>query len=155
MRCHDDICERGRPCDCIPSPDRVHPLGTEYECHPIPTDWSPPIGPRLLMDFFTDPDGIPSDRTLVLQQFPKKIGGVLQTSSRRRETAWGIYYKEGWDWIKIWCVLGFGFFPPSLLFGILWGVLKKDVQGAFGVASWWMTGATILVGVFGTCTWTL
>lgn len=66
-----------------------------------------------------------------------------------------IYYKEDWNWIKIWWVLALGFFPPSLLFGVLWGILKKDIQGAFGVASWWMTAATILVGVFGTCTWSL
>jgi hypothetical protein len=79
------------------------------------------------MDFFTDPDEISLGRALVLQQLPKKIGGVLQTLSSRREAAWGIYYKEGWDWVKVWYVLGFGFFLPSLLFGILWGILKKVI----------------------------
>jgi hypothetical protein len=108
-----------------------------------------------MMDFFTDPDGIARDATLVLQQLPKKAGGELQAQSIESKEAWGIYYKEGWNWTKIWCILSFGFFPPSLLFGILWGVLRKDVQGSFGVASWWMTGATIFIGVVGTCTWTL
>ncbi|KAL3962979.1 hypothetical protein ACCO45_004502 [Purpureocillium lilacinum] len=68
--------------------------------------------------------------------------------------AWGIYYQEDWDWAKIWWILGAGFFPPSLLFGILWGILKQDIQGAFGVASWWMAGATVVVGIAGTSIWT-
>lgn len=58
-------------------------------------------------------------------------------------------------WTKIWWILGIGFFPPSLLFAILWGILKQDIQGVFGVASWWMAGATIVVGIVGTSTWTM
>ena len=114
---------------------------------------SPPIGPRLMMDFFTDPDGIQPDATLVIQQLPKRTCGELRSESFELIEAWGIYYKEDWDWAKIWWVLAVGFFPPSLLFGIIWGILKNDIQGAFGVASWWMTGATILIGIVGTCTW--
>ncbi|PVH90880.1 hypothetical protein DM02DRAFT_546931 [Periconia macrospinosa] len=155
VRCHDDICENGKPCDCIPPADLVHPIGTEYECYPIPSKLSPPVGQRLMMDFFTDPDGIEPNVTLVTQQLPKRICGELRSQSFGLVEAWGIYYKEDWDWAKIWWVIAIGFFPPSLLFGILWGILKKDIQGAFGVASWWMTGATILVGIVGTCTWTL
>jgi len=107
-----------------------------------------------MMDFFTDPDGVRLDATLVVRQLPKRACGELQFQSELTE-AWGIYYKEDWDWAKIWWILALGFFPPSLLFGILWGIMKKDIQGAFGVASWWMTGATILVGIVGTCSWTL
>lgn len=108
-----------------------------------------------MMDFFKNPAGIQQGASFVTQQLPKRTYGELQPQSPELTEAWGIYYQEGWDWFKIWGILAIGFFPPSLLFGILWGVLKKDIQGAFGVASWWMTGATILLGVVGTCTWTL
>jgi hypothetical protein len=104
-----------------------------------------------MMDFFTDPDGIDLNATLVIKQLPKRACGELCSKSSELREAWGIYYKEGWDWTKIWWVLAIGFFLLSLLFGILWGVLKKDIQGAFAVASWWMAGATILVGITGAC----
>lgn len=104
------------------------------------------------MDFFTNPDDIESDMAVVLRQLPKWTCGDLQSQYAEVKEAWGIYYKEGWDWKTIWWILGIGFFPPSLLFGILWGILKQDIQGAFGVASWWMAGATIVVGIVGTST---
>ena len=107
------------------------------------------------MDFFTDSDNIHPDASLILKQLPKRTNGELERHPCNLVEGWGIFYKEDWDWVKIWCFLAIGFFPPSLLFGILWGILKKDIQGAFGIASWWMTGATILVGVVGTCTWTV
>ncbi|KAI8666162.1 hypothetical protein NCS57_00840200 [Fusarium keratoplasticum] len=153
VRCHHEICEQGKPCNCLPPAGLVRPNGSEYECSPVPSKFSPPIGARLMMDFFTNPDDIEPDSTLVLRQLPKWTGGNLQTPRAEVVEAWGIYYKEDWDWTKIWWILGIGFFPPSLLFGILWGILKQDIQGAFGVASWWMAGATIVVGIVGTSTW--
>jgi hypothetical protein len=107
-----------------------------------------------MMDFFTDPENINPNCTLVIEQLPKRTCGELQSPSLELREAWGIYFKEDWDWVRIWWILALGFFPPSLLFGILWGILKGDIQGAFGVASWWMAGATILIGIVGTCTWT-
>ncbi|KFG83029.1 hypothetical protein MANI_117229 [Metarhizium anisopliae] len=154
VRCHHDICENGKPCNCIPPAHLVRPHGSEYECAPVPSKFSPPIGQRLMMDFFTNPDDIELDSTLVLRQLPKRTCGDLQSPCSEAVEAWGIYYKEDWDWAKIWWILGVGFFPPSLVFGILWGILKQDIQGAFGVASWWMAGAAVVVGITGTRTWT-
>lgn len=148
------ICEHGKPCNCIPPADLVPPKGQEYEYRPIPSKLSPPIGPRLMMDFFTDPENINPNCTLVIEQLPKRTCGELKSQSFELREAWGIYFKEDWDWVRIWWILALGFFPPSLLFGTLWGILKGDIQGAFGVASWWMAGATILIGIVGTCTWT-
>ncbi|VUC35062.1 unnamed protein product [Clonostachys rosea] len=146
-RCHEEVCERGKPCDCIPPSRLVCPTGTEYKYSPIPARLSPPVGSRLMMDFFTDPPGISKNSTFVLQQLPKRTYGELQKEQGELVEAWGIYFKEGWNWSRIWWVLGLAFFPPSLLFGILWSVLRQDIQGAFGVASWWLTSATILLGI--------
>lgn len=107
------------------------------------------------MDFFTDPDGIAKDSSLVLRQVPKRTYEELESRSSELVEAWGIYFMEGWNWAKIWWIMAVGFFPPSLLFGVLWGFLKQDIQGAFGVAGWWMTGATIVVGIIGTSAWAI
>lgn len=104
------------------------------------------------MNFFKDPDSRIPGADWILQQLPKKIGAELDSDEAEMLQAWGIFYREDWDWMRIWVVLGVAFFPPSLLFGILWGILRQDIQGAFGVASWWMAGATIAVGIVGTCT---
>ncbi|CAG9993889.1 unnamed protein product [Clonostachys byssicola] len=149
-RCHEEVCEKGRPCDCIPPTRLVCPTGTEYKCSPVPARLSPPVGSRLMMDFFTDPAGISKNSTFVLQQLPKRTRGELRKEHGELVEAWGIYFKQGWNWSRIWWVLGLAFFPPSLLFGILWSVLRQDIQGAFGVASWWLTSATILIGILGT-----
>ncbi|SPJ89725.1 uncharacterized protein FTOL_13086 [Fusarium torulosum] len=150
VRCHNEICIQGQPCACLPPTNLVKPLGSDYECSPIPSKLSPPIGPRLMMDLFNKPEDIEPNSELVLRQLPKWLGGKLPSQCVETKEAWGIYYKEDWDWTKVWWILGLGFFPPSLLFGILWGILKQDIQGAFGVASWWMTGATIVLGIVGT-----
>ncbi|KAI2903998.1 hypothetical protein CBS63078_5829 [Aspergillus niger] len=150
VRCHEDICQTGRPCVCVPPEHLVLPKGKEYDCRPIPPKLSPPIGPRLMMDFFMYPDYIAPNSSLIVQQLPKRACGKLQSEYLSPTEAWGIFYKEDWNWAKIWWILALGFFPPSLLFGILWTVFKQDISGAFGVASWWMAGASIIVGIVGT-----
>ncbi|TQN65537.1 hypothetical protein CSHISOI_09887, partial [Colletotrichum shisoi] len=102
IRRHQDICELAKPCNCLPPTDLVVPQGTEYRCSPIPAMFSPPVGPRLMMDYFTNPDDIPANSTLVLQQLPKRTCGRLsQEEHTEIVEAWGIYYKEDWDWEKI------------------------------------------------------
>ncbi|GLA79293.1 hypothetical protein AtubIFM56815_000082 [Aspergillus tubingensis] len=150
VRCHEEICETGRPCVCMPPEQLVLPKGKEYDCRPIPPKLSPPIGPRLMMDFFNNLQYIAPNSTLIVQQLPKRACGKLQNEYINPTEAWGIFYKEDWNWAKIWWILALGFFPPSLLFGVLWTVFKQDISGAFGVASWWMAGASIIVGIVGT-----
>ncbi|OJJ73095.1 hypothetical protein ASPBRDRAFT_194062 [Aspergillus brasiliensis CBS 101740] len=150
VRCHEEICEPGRPCLCVPPEHLVLPKGKEYDCHPIPPRLSPPIGPQLMMDFFMHPEYISPNSTFIIQQLPKRACGKLHGEYRSLTEAWGIYYKEDWNWAKIWWILAFGFFPPGLLFGVLWAVYKQDISGGFGVASWWMAGASIIVGILST-----
>ncbi|KAL3468675.1 hypothetical protein BJX99DRAFT_252544 [Aspergillus californicus] len=152
VRCHPELCESGKHCACIPPAHLVAPQGKDYVCQPIPSQRSPPWGPNIMMNCFKDPDSRKSQADTILQQLPKKMTTEADLDQAEMIEAWGIFFREDWDWKRIWVVLGIAFFPPSLLFGILWGILRQDTQGAFGVASWWMTGATIAVGIVGTCT---
>jgi hypothetical protein len=111
---------------------------------------SPPIGQQLMMDFFTDPEGIAKDAAFVVNQLPKWTEGEVKTQLSELTEMWGIQFKEGWHWPKVLWILAVGFALPSLLFGTLWALLKNDIQGGFGIATWWLTGATILVGLIGT-----
>ncbi|KAF2660986.1 hypothetical protein K491DRAFT_504801 [Lophiostoma macrostomum CBS 122681] len=150
LRCHDDLCERGKQCDCVPPPEN-----TEYEFNPRLPKWSPPIGPQLMMDRFTHPDEIQPDDRWIIDQLPKRAKGKLEraTTSSELQEAWGIYFKESLDLVKIWIIVAVGFVLPSLLFGVLWGHLRNDIQGAFGVASVWITCGTVFMGLFASYTW--
>jgi len=107
------------------------------------------------MDRFFNPDDIAPDDKWIIEQLPKRTCGklMLQPSSSELKEAWGIYFEEAWDWVKIRFIVVIGFVLPSLLFGILWGHLKKDVQGGFGVAAVLVAYGTIFMGLFVTDTW--
>lgn len=55
---------------CIERPltNLVRPDATEYECNTELSTLSTPIGARLMIDSFTDPDGTTPDFALVPQQ---------------------------------------------------------------------------------------
>ena len=105
-------------------------------CQPIPSKLSPPFGPRLMMELFKDPDSRRPHADFILRQLPKKVDTELDLNEVEMMDAWGIFYREDWDWTRIWVVLGLAFFLPSLLFGILWGIMRQDIQGAFGAVSY-------------------
>lgn len=150
-RHHGEICETGKPCNCIPPVDLANPR-PEYEYRPVPAKLSPPIGSNLLLSMFRRPDKLEDGHTWAFEKLPKRAHGKLKPGGDPQPEAWGIYFKEGWDETKIWYIVGLGFFLPSLLFAILWAVFKDDIQGAFAIASWWITGAAIVVGIMGTRT---
>jgi hypothetical protein len=108
-----------------------------------------------MMDRFTHPEDINPDHKWIVEQLPKKTKGKLDCAiaSPELQEAWGIYFKESLDLVKIWMIVAVGFVLPSLLFGVLWGHLKNDIQGAFGVASVWITCGTVFMGMFATYTW--
>lgn len=110
VRCHDELCEKGKPCHCTPPPRLVPPIGAEHECCPVPATLSPPVGPQLTMSLFNDPDSIQLGAALIMQQLPKRMSGKLCSQSFEQAEAWGIYYEEGWNWAKIWLALAVGFF---------------------------------------------
>jgi hypothetical protein len=56
-------------------------------------------------------------------------------------------HDEGWDIRKIaWIYLVFGVFG-SFLFGVLWSLFRRDVQGAFGISAWWITAGGSVIAI--------
>lgn len=96
--------------------------------------------------YFRKPHRIVPISTRLFDQVPKRLIGRLEASADGEVAGWGIYFEEGWHWEAIFGLLLIVAFGGSLLFGILWSVCRKDIQGAFGVASYWVTMSGLLIG---------
>lgn len=82
-----------------------------------------------------------------LERFPKKKER-LEFSSDEEIIGWGIYFTEKWNHTTVLSIM-FGLASGmGLLFGVLWGVLEKDVSAAFAVASFITS-----VGALGVASW--
>ncbi|KAF2175152.1 hypothetical protein K469DRAFT_680377 [Zopfia rhizophila CBS 207.26] len=138
-------------CICVPPKSKVEPApNSEYRCNPIPAPHIPPIGENYMMHLFSSPGCINSSQVWVYNQFPKRMCGRLMGQPDEPAEGWGVHFQEGWDWPKIWAVILILFLGGSTLFGVLYAALNKDVQSAFGIASYWITTATILLGYLAT-----
>ncbi|KAF2145778.1 uncharacterized protein K452DRAFT_125379 [Aplosporella prunicola CBS 121167] len=145
---HDKYC-RPAACECLPPKPLTEDPDPEYRCAPVPPPYSPPIGPNLLMHYLQHPDCISAKQTRVLRQFPKRMRGQLAALDDAVH-GWGIHFREGWAWDKIWAALMVVFVLGSFVFAILWSVFQRDLQGAFGVASWWVSICTVCLGYMAT-----
>jgi hypothetical protein len=133
-------------CTCMPPESIVEPApNSEYRCKPIPASHIPPIGENYMMHLYSSPGCIDPSQLWVYNQFPKRTRGRLTARPEAPAEGWGVHFREGWNWPKIWAVV-LTFFGASLIFGVLYAVLKRDAQSAFGIASYWIAAATILLG---------
>jgi hypothetical protein len=120
--------------------------GTEYRCEPIPAGTIPPAGKNYMMHYFRKSHRIFPTSTRLFNQVPKRLAGRLEAKPDGIEVGWGVYFHEGWHWEAVFGLLLIVGFVGSMLFGILWSVFEKDIQGAFGVASYWITATGLLIG---------
>lgn len=136
IRHHHTSCEAG--CECLPPETKKSPpIGDgEYFCKtPIqPRTW-PPVCPEFMMHMLHEPDCFEEDDTWIFDLLPKRTQGKLQAASDPVD-GWGIYYQEDLDISGIIGVVFIILFMASLLFLILWTVLKDDIQGASGVSAY-------------------
>lgn len=113
----------------IPPESQKH----EYDYSPMPADTIPPVGPNLLMHFFTHPEEATS-QCVILRCIPKRKNDKLEPCPiAGSSTGWGIDIVTGIDQLKL---FGLGFLGSlaSVVFGICWTVVKRDIQGGFAVA---------------------
>jgi hypothetical protein len=152
VRYHTQCCT-SQKCECLPPPELIDPTGKDpqYQYAPAPPATSPPYLPDYLLHLFDSPFCIDETEEEIFERLPKRTKGELAGTRSQRAKGWGIYYEEGLDQLKIALLVFVVIFVASLLFGILWAVLKKDVQGAFGVAAWWvaMGGSSIALVAIG------
>jgi hypothetical protein len=113
----------------------------EYKYAPIPIDIIPPVSKNQLMQFFYNPKHA-KDELACLDRFPKKLRERFAISSGKATgTGWGLHLAEGWDSRKAWVMCFVLFGVGSSLWGVLWTVFKKSVQGAFAISGFSCSGA--------------
>ncbi|ORY16285.1 hypothetical protein BCR34DRAFT_557542 [Clohesyomyces aquaticus] len=145
VRYHTTCCTN-QACECLPPPQMLDPGGSDpqYRYAVVTPTTSPPILPDHLLHLFESPWCIDEREQTVFDRLPKRTKGKLVAEASQPAKGWGIFYEEGWDFPKIAWMVVFVFLG-SLLFGVLWAVLQKDTQGAFGIAGWWVAiGGTTL-----------
>ena len=107
----------------------------------------PPVGEHLMAHLLYHPEEA-NELGITCLRAPKKRKERLTVSSQEGiNTGWGLHFVEDWASQQIWILLFILFGIGSLIFGICWSILKRDVQGAFGVAAWMTTLVGIVVGV--------
>jgi len=129
-----------RKLDCIPpETQRVN-----YRFKPLPDKYEPPpIGKNRMRHLYDYPDH--ADEVLLdcFSKVPRKLREQLSVAPGVGSSeGWGICFVEGVSWPRV-CALGLAGGLASTMFGIVWTVVKDDVQGGFGVASY-MLGVLVL-----------
>jgi hypothetical protein len=136
-------CCKSDACECIPT------IGnTEYECSPAgPLETGPPIMPQEMMHMLDHPNLIDERERSVLNQLPKRICGQLQANGEEPAEGWGLYYEEGLNVFLVVNIVVWTSILASLLFGVLWTILRSDIQGAWSVSSWIVTTSALVVAL--------
>lgn len=109
----------------------------EYRCWPAPEDQSvpsPAIGSRELTHYFHRPHAVEIPQRSIHNQLPKRACGQLQSSPDQAELGWGIHFEEAWHWRTIYFVLVI-LMLLGVLFGVIWTVIKRDIQSGFAITA--------------------
>jgi hypothetical protein len=87
------------------------------------------------------------DDTSILDLLPKRTLGELQVASDPVD-GWGIYFEDERD-VALIVGVSFGIcLVASLLFLILWSVLKDDIQGGSGVGAYILAAGTSTLAIW-------
>lgn len=106
----------------------------EYRYNPIPAELMPPIGSNYLMHIYQHPEDADL-HALCLARFPKRVNERLHMGPYGvAKVGWGIHLAEGFALKKVW-ILGGIMTLASIVFGISWAALRKDIQGGFAVSA--------------------
>ncbi|KAF1999665.1 hypothetical protein P154DRAFT_216672 [Amniculicola lignicola CBS 123094] len=145
---HERRVDEGHVCVCLPPQWRTY---SEYECSPAPETQPkmlPAIGSTRLTQYLLHPECIKEKQKTILTQLPKRLGchGHLQVGEDEEEqTGWGIHIEEDWHWATVYFLCA-TLILLSLVFGVVWSIVKKDLPGGFAVSSYSVTLGSLLLG---------
>jgi hypothetical protein len=129
-------------------PDKLPPTTEEYDFAPPPPPRKcPPIGATHMMHLFTQCSAAPRDTSFYFPHIPRRKEQALSFRPDLIEgnTGWGLHFVEGLNSSLAVTVM----FAVSLILGVVfavcWSIWRKDVQGAFGVASYVTSVITLAV----------
>lgn len=113
------------------------------DCPPVDSGYTPvkdsfatfpPISSNIMIHLYENPDHADISK-LLTSRIPKKLDSELQICPiKRYGHGWGLELVDGLNWKKVW-VVGFIGLVLSCAFGILWSVLRHDVQGGWAITA--------------------
>jgi hypothetical protein len=119
----------------------------DYDFAPPEPDFLPPIGHNEMMHYFYKPC-TGQDEDCHIRRFPgHKLNPVPFQPTEEEKYVWGIELVESesreWLYLSIPVFIVFFF---SMVFGTIWTVVLRDVQGGFTVAGYIVTSGLALLG---------
>lgn len=127
---------RNRYADISRVPALPEPGTSDYEFQS--SELMPPVGSTYLMHLFKHPE-----------DYDDELITYLRTPKRRVRLevgiGWGLQLVEGFLPERVWALILGLFGLASLVFAVVWTVMKDDVQGAFGIAGWMLTAAALVI----------
>lgn len=104
---------------------------------------------NYLLHHFRNPGCLDPSQTSVICYMPMKKDSQLVGEASKPVTGWGIYFEEDWHWKTISVVITVLMMIISTALGFTWWFVKSDFSGGWGVASFCITSATLVVTVLG------
>jgi len=129
-------------------PDKLPPTTEEYDFAPPPPPRKcPPIGTQHMMHLFTQCSAAPRETSFYFRHIPRRKEQALSFRPGMIEgnTGWGLHFVEGLNSSLAVTVMFSISLVLGIVFAICWSIWRKDVQGAFGVASYVTSVITLAV----------
>ncbi|KAF4878113.1 hypothetical protein CGCSCA1_v002894 [Colletotrichum siamense] len=147
LKRHSNACSSDSvfSCGCWPNPSAV----SDYRY--IPQTPTEPflMEKNYLLHHFRNPGCLDPSQTSVICYIPMKKDSQLVGEASKPVTGWGIYFEEDWHWKTISVVITVFMIIVSTALGFTWWFVKSDFSGGWGVASFCVTSATLVVTVLG------
>lgn len=120
-------------------------MNAEYKYAPKPANKIPPLGPREAYHFFSEPAclGRLGASRRCIERLPKKVTRLDEP----HYDAWGLYCVEALSFIYVLVLLGL-FVLAGCIFGVVWAVDRKDLQGGVGITQVILAIGAGVVAVF-------
>lgn len=132
LRPHSIPCKTAEAVSCVLPPVKYTTFpDPQYSYSPTKVDCCPPRGPNYMTHYFNTPHHIHEDERNIFHQTPKYLRGRLAVSQKERTLGWGLSFTDRANLMP----LLLASLLPSLMFGLIWSVLKQDIQSGFTVAS--------------------
>lgn len=122
----------------VPDLEDMEEAGRNYSYDPLPAQTNPPIGSKLLMHLFQNPDHA-NFEPILYRKIPKKLRCRLEACPvKGSAVGWGVHFGEGINGRALFAYGCIGFFC-ALVFSVAWSMARDDIQSGFAIGGFIVT----------------
>jgi hypothetical protein len=117
---------------------KMPPNTDQYDYKPEPIIQLPPIGTTLMMHLFNGCEELPPDSTYFFNLLPKKKDVPIEFFQEQVDgnRGYGLHFVEVMNSSLGITVLFVCAVVTSIIFGVCWSILDRDLQDAWTIAAW-------------------